>query len=72
MSDETTAVTKTPEEKAANAKKKELRRLKNEMKILREKAKNLSAERKETEQNYNTLANEMGLPAHGKKDKTAE
>jgi hypothetical protein len=69
MADETTE-TKTPEQKAANAKKKELRRLKSDIKIIREKARELGTERKKLEENYNTLATEMGLPPQGKKDKT--
>jgi predicted nuclease with TOPRIM domain len=66
MADETTE-TKTPEQKAANVKKKELRRLKTEIKVIRERAKELTAERKKLEENYNTLATEMGLPAQTKK-----
>jgi hypothetical protein len=69
MSDETIASTKTPEEKAANAKKKELRRLKVDMKVAREKSKDLNADRKKLEERYNTLAVEMGLPPHEKKGK---
>jgi flagellar motility protein MotE (MotC chaperone) len=71
MADETTE-TKTPEQKAANAKKKELRRLKNDMKVIREKTKELAAERKKVEESYNTLATEMGLPTQVKKGKKGE
>jgi hypothetical protein len=66
MADETTE-TKTPEQKAANAKKKELRRLKSDIKLIRDKTKDLGAERKKLEESYNTLATEMGLPTRGKK-----
>jgi hypothetical protein len=71
MSDETTEA-KTPEQKALNAKKKELRRLKNDIKVIRDKTKEMGVERKKLEENYNTLASEMGLPARGKKDKSSE
>ncbi len=69
MADETTE-TKTPEQKAANAKKKELRRLKSDIKLIRDKTKDLGAERKKLEESYNTLATEMGLPTRGKKGET--
>jgi hypothetical protein len=69
MADDTPADTKTPEDKAATAKKKELRRLKVDMKVVREKAKDLNADRKKLEERYNTLAAEMGLPLQGKKGK---
>lgn len=69
MADEMTATTKTPEEKAANAKKKELRRLKVDIKVAREKAKDLASERKKLEERYNTLATELGLPVKEKKAK---
>jgi flagellar motility protein MotE (MotC chaperone) len=71
MADET-PVPKTPEQKAENAKKKELRRLKNDIKVARDKAKDLGEERKKLEASYNSLAAEMGLPPRGKKDKPAE
>ena len=71
MADEKTA-TKTPDEKAANAKQKELRRIKSEMKVIREKSKQMNAERKKLEESYNKLATEMGLPPREKKDKTGE
>jgi predicted nuclease with TOPRIM domain len=69
MADDTTVGTKTPEEKAANAKKKELRRLRGEIKIVREKAKDLAADRKKLEERHNELATELGLPPVGKKGK---
>ena len=72
MADDKTEDTKSPEEKAANAKKKELRRLKVDMKVIREKAKDLIADRKKLEERYNALAAEMGLPPQGKKGKKAE
>jgi hypothetical protein len=72
MADETTEKAKTPEEKAANAKKKELRRLKADIKVVRGKAKDLLVERKKLEEHYNTLAIEMGLPPQTKKNKKAE
>jgi len=65
MADDTTEKTKTPEEKAANAKKRELRRLKADIKAVREKAKELTGERKKLEESHNTLAAELGLPALG-------
>ena len=72
MADETTEHTKTPEEKAANAKKRELRRLKADIKVVRGKAKDLVVERKKLEESYNALATEMGLPPQAKKNKKAE
>ena len=64
MADDTTEHEKTPEEKAANAKKKELRRLKADIKIVRgTKRKTWVIERKKLEERYNTLAVEMGLAA---------
>ena len=71
MADEKTE-TKTPEQKAENAKKKELRRLKNDIKSIREKSKELGAERKKAEESYNALAAEMGLPPRGKKGEKDE
>ncbi len=68
MADET----KTPEQKAENAKKKELRRLKNDLKVIRGRSKELGDERKKLEDSYNSLAAEMGLPPRGKKNQTAE
>jgi uncharacterized protein (DUF3084 family) len=71
MADEKTE-TKTPEQKAAGAKQKELRRLKNDIKVARNKAKELGEERKKLEESYNSLAAEMGLPPRGKKGKAGE
>jgi predicted nuclease with TOPRIM domain len=72
MADEQIETSKTPEEKAANAKKKELRRLKADIKVAREKAKDMNGERKKLEERYNTLAAEMGLPLKVKKGKNED
>lgn len=69
MADEQIETTKTPEEKAANGKKRELRRIKADIKVAREKAKDLNGERKKLEERYNTLAGELGLPLQVKKGK---
>jgi uncharacterized protein (DUF3084 family) len=71
MADDTTEP-KTPEQKAANAKKKELRRLKNDIKVIRDKSKELSAERKKLQESYDALAAEIGLPPRGKKEESDE
>ena len=72
MAEDSTEHTKTPEEKAANAKKKELRRLKADIKVVRGKAKDLTVERKRLEESYNSLAAEMGLPPQVKRVKKPE
>ena len=69
MADDKTGDTKSPEEKAAGAKKRELRRLKVDMKVIREKTKDLTAERKKLEERHNALAAELGLPLLGNRGK---
>jgi hypothetical protein len=72
MTDETAApAAKTPEERKALKQKRELRRLRVEMKAAREKAKELQAERTKLVERYNELATEAGLPLLTNKGKVS-
>ncbi len=66
MTDENTTSTKSPEDKKAAQRKRELRKIRVDMKVVREKSKDLNAERKRLTERYNELAAEAGLPPHGK------
>lgn len=70
MTDATTKE-KTPAEKQAQKKKKELRDLKSRIKQLRETARSAIDERRQMESRVETLTAELGLPPKVKKDKTA-
>ena len=62
MTDENTPSAKSPEDKKAAQRKRELRKIRVDMKVVREKSKDLSAERKRLMERYNELAAEAGLP----------
>ncbi len=70
MTDVTAQTTeKTPDEKLAQKKKKELRDLKSRIKQLREMAKSAIDERKNMESRVAALTAELGLPVKVKKPK---
>jgi len=70
MTDETPApAAKTPEERKALKYKRELRRIRVEMKVAREKAKELAAERAKLVARYNEVATEAGEPLLNEKGK---
>jgi predicted nuclease with TOPRIM domain len=73
MTDEaTTPAAKSPEEKKMNQNKRELRKIRVDMKVVREKAKDLAAERKKLRERYSELAAEAGLPGLAAKRKAPE
>jgi hypothetical protein len=65
--EETQSAPKTPEEKAALEQKRELRKIRDEMKFLRKQAQEIGEKRKELEAQYQTLSAAAGLPPRKKR-----
>jgi hypothetical protein len=71
MTDETTTpAAKSPEEKKIGQAKRKLRKIRLSLQMVREKAKGLTAERKQLQETYNAVAAEAGLPAFVAKGKS--
>ena len=70
MADEDTErAPKTPEEKAVLETRRELRRIRDEMKFLRKQAQEIGVKRKELEAKYQAISTAAGLPPRKKRDK---
>ena len=71
MADETAAPDeKAPVDKAAQEKKREIRRLRDEIKFLRKQSQEIAAKRKELEAKYGEMAAQAGLPPRKKRERS--